>query len=226
MPAPTLAGRINALCPAGCVKAREVPRGCRGPENGNNIMSGKQRCRMLGDDGRRLRATTLGGRAALAGRGGVPSSCVGYTTGQDASLKSLAGAEGIEPSYGGIKIRCLTAWLRPITRQGTRVKYMERRRGTRCRNETAAASTAGARRQRGPAPRLRTTRSSVMSTPSHARGVPVSASGLIGGVATPRGPAGLASRRSVARSAQPVTCSRSAGRSWPSPPWKACQASS
>lgn len=29
-------------------------------------------------------------------------------------LKSLAGAEGIEPSHDGIKIRCLTAWLRPI----------------------------------------------------------------------------------------------------------------
>jgi hypothetical protein len=28
-------------------------------------------------------------------------------------LKSLAGAPGIEPGNGGIKIRCLTAWLRP-----------------------------------------------------------------------------------------------------------------
>ncbi len=27
----------------------------------------------------------------------------------------MAGAEGIEPSHGGIKIRCLTAWLRPTT---------------------------------------------------------------------------------------------------------------
>src|SRR3981081_3459144 len=28
-------------------------------------------------------------------------------------LQSLAGAEGFEPSDAGIKIRCLTAWLRP-----------------------------------------------------------------------------------------------------------------
>ncbi len=27
--------------------------------------------------------------------------------------KILAGAEGLEPSNGGIKIRCLTTWLRP-----------------------------------------------------------------------------------------------------------------
>ncbi len=27
----------------------------------------------------------------------------------------LAGAGGIEPPNGGIKIRCLTAWLRPIS---------------------------------------------------------------------------------------------------------------
>jgi hypothetical protein len=26
----------------------------------------------------------------------------------------LAGAGGFEPPHGGIKIRCLTAWLRPI----------------------------------------------------------------------------------------------------------------
>ena len=30
--------------------------------------------------------------------------------------KHLAGAGGIEPPNGGIKIRCLTAWLRPIRR--------------------------------------------------------------------------------------------------------------
>ncbi len=29
------------------------------------------------------------------------------------SLKSLAGAGGFEPPNGGIKIRCLTTWLRP-----------------------------------------------------------------------------------------------------------------
>ena len=31
-------------------------------------------------------------------------------------LKSLAGAPGFEPGNGGIKIRCLTTWLRPIRR--------------------------------------------------------------------------------------------------------------
>jgi hypothetical protein len=35
--------------------------------------------------------------------------------GLDAGGAALAGAEGIEPSHGGIKIRCLTAWLRPKT---------------------------------------------------------------------------------------------------------------
>ena len=28
----------------------------------------------------------------------------------------MAGAGGFEPPYGGIKIRCLTTWLRPIAR--------------------------------------------------------------------------------------------------------------
>jgi hypothetical protein len=30
-------------------------------------------------------------------------------------LFALAGAGGFEPPYGGIKIRCLTTWLRPNT---------------------------------------------------------------------------------------------------------------
>ena len=34
-------------------------------------------------------------------------------------LKSLAGAGGFEPPYGGIKIRCLTTWLRPNSRRIT-----------------------------------------------------------------------------------------------------------
>src|SRR5215468_1248655 len=33
-------------------------------------------------------------------------------------LKLLAGAGGFEPPYGGIKIRCLTTWLRPIGASG------------------------------------------------------------------------------------------------------------
>ena len=34
-------------------------------------------------------------------------------------LKRLAGAGGFEPPYGGIKIRCLTTWLRPNRQQNT-----------------------------------------------------------------------------------------------------------
>jgi hypothetical protein len=33
--------------------------------------------------------------------------------------KNLAGAGGFEPPYGGIKIRCLTTWLRPNRQQNT-----------------------------------------------------------------------------------------------------------
>jgi hypothetical protein len=45
-------------------------------------------------------------------------------------LKSLAGAGGIEPSNAGIKIRCLTAWLRPnslfsYTNSLSRQKFLE-----------------------------------------------------------------------------------------------------
>lgn len=36
--------------------------------------------------------------------------------------RALAGAGGIEPPNGGIKIRCLTAWLRPIRRRRERRK--------------------------------------------------------------------------------------------------------
>src|SRR5205807_8167328 len=32
------------------------------------------------------------------------------------NLGCVAGAPGFEPGNGGIKIRCLTTWLRPITR--------------------------------------------------------------------------------------------------------------
>ena len=32
-------------------------------------------------------------------------------------VKNLAGAGGFEPPYGGIKIRCLTTWLRPSSRR-------------------------------------------------------------------------------------------------------------
>ena len=34
--------------------------------------------------------------------------------------RALAGAGGIEPPNGGIKIRCLTAWLRPISDENDR----------------------------------------------------------------------------------------------------------
>ena len=33
--------------------------------------------------------------------------------------EGLAGAGGFEPPYGGIKIRCLTTWLRPNRQQNT-----------------------------------------------------------------------------------------------------------
>ena len=32
-------------------------------------------------------------------------------------MKNLAGAPGFEPGNGGIKIRCLTTWLRPKARR-------------------------------------------------------------------------------------------------------------
>ena len=38
----------------------------------------------------------------------------------------MAGAPGIEPGNGGIKIRCLTAWLRPNTAQ---MIHLRRRAG-------------------------------------------------------------------------------------------------
>lgn len=40
----------------------------------------------------------------------------------------MAGAGGIEPPNGGIKIRCLTAWLRPnrpVAGNGGRTGYLE-----------------------------------------------------------------------------------------------------
>jgi hypothetical protein len=49
------------------------------------------------------------------------SSPTGPTTIQNDALTyrhNLAGAGGIEPPNGGIKIRCLTAWLRPSTDAG------------------------------------------------------------------------------------------------------------
>ncbi len=42
---------------------------------------------------------------------------------------SVAGAEGIEPSNAGIKIRCLTAWLRPNPAPHYR-RYIQRGGGT------------------------------------------------------------------------------------------------
>ena len=40
----------------------------------------------------------------------------------------LAGAPGFEPGNGGIKILCLTTWLRPITPrlEGKQVTYVDR----------------------------------------------------------------------------------------------------
>ena len=38
----------------------------------------------------------------------------------NAKHETLAGAPGFEPGNGGIKIRCLTTWLRPIRRRKRR----------------------------------------------------------------------------------------------------------
>lgn len=62
----------------------------------------------------------------------------------------LAGAPGFEPGDGGIKIRCLTAWLRPISTDGdresaaSRVGITARRRAG---NRWAGASVTAARRR-------------------------------------------------------------------------------
>jgi hypothetical protein len=48
----------------------------------------------------------------LVGARWVPGSS-GRSATRLKSLKSLAGAPGFEPGNGGIKIRCLTTWLRP-----------------------------------------------------------------------------------------------------------------
>jgi hypothetical protein len=37
--------------------------------------------------------------------------------GRNLESSELAGAPGFEPGNGGIKIRCLTTWLRPIDAQ-------------------------------------------------------------------------------------------------------------
>lgn len=48
-------------------------------------------------------------------------------TGDDRErLNCLAGAGGFEPPNAGIKIRCLTTWLRPKTRQGASVSLSVR----------------------------------------------------------------------------------------------------
>ena len=41
-------------------------------------------------------------------------------------MKRLAGAGGFEPPYGGIKIRCLTTWLRPTVRHADLLTYIYR----------------------------------------------------------------------------------------------------
>src|SRR6266849_2231388 len=68
----------------------------------------------------------------------------------------LAGAGGIEPPYGGIKIRCLTAWLRP-----TGANLQPRPRpcggGAPYRQSPAAATAPGAA-PRAPAPHRRCAR--------------------------------------------------------------------
>jgi hypothetical protein len=61
----------------------------------------------------------------------------------------LAGAEGIEPSHGGIKIRCLTAWLRPNSALLRTQRWQSARvartilAGPAARNRLVACGSAG-----------------------------------------------------------------------------------
>src|SRR5215471_1805807 len=48
-------------------------------------------------------------------------------------MEELAGAGGFEPPYGGIKIRCLTTWLRPIARRSINGSPPTRKRRTASR---------------------------------------------------------------------------------------------
>src|SRR5215207_7503411 len=50
---------------------------------------------------------------AIAVRSSFLQSVDVLSTGIGKRDGKLAGAPGFEPGYGGIKIRCLTAWLRP-----------------------------------------------------------------------------------------------------------------
>src|SRR5277367_3745123 len=53
---------------------------------------------------------TSGGRRSVSTLGGP---------GNEARVRHMAGAGGFEPPDGGIKIRCLTTWLRPNASQGS-----------------------------------------------------------------------------------------------------------
>jgi hypothetical protein len=64
-------------------------------------------------DGRRLDLVILRSSAKLC-PAKVPHAIGIPSTPRAKLLTCLAGAGGIEPPHGGIKIRCLTAWLRPI----------------------------------------------------------------------------------------------------------------
>ena len=46
--------------------------------------------------------------------------------------RTLAGAGGFEPPHGGTKIRCLTAWLRPIKEVGNKPELHGAERGRKC----------------------------------------------------------------------------------------------
>src|SRR5262245_36540332 len=51
----------------------------------------------------------------------------------------LAGAGGLEPPNGGIKIRCLTTWLRPIRRLSAPPRCADHS-GRNCANQRLAAA--------------------------------------------------------------------------------------
>ena len=63
---------------------------------------------------------------AAAAFGGVMVGLL-LQAGTEIPVERLAGAPGFEPGNGGIKIRCLTTWLRPNTRSGRTIPAPPRR---------------------------------------------------------------------------------------------------
>jgi transcriptional regulator with XRE-family HTH domain len=71
------------------------------------------RARSLGNPLRRGRSHSACRREFGSGDTGDTQRHHGLRGRRSTTLKKLAGAAGVEPANGGIKIRCLTTWLRP-----------------------------------------------------------------------------------------------------------------